>query len=124
MTTSNLDGMRLNLYSSTAGLVKQSDLGQNTVVLTGIPAGTEVKAGDYKVGFEDITGTVSPLADVPAFTVTASSNTASVTVPASSASTSAIPQANFVKASNAASSPAPSSASSSTPASSSSSSNK
>lgn len=89
MTTSNLDGMRLNVYSSTAGLVAQSDLGQNTVVLTDIPAGTEVKAGDYKVGFEDITGTVSPLADVPAFTVTAISNKASVTVPASSGSTPA-----------------------------------
>lgn len=115
MTTSSLDGMRLNVYSSTAGLVAQSDLGQNTVVLTGIPAGTSVKAGDYKVGFEDITGTVSPLADVPAFTVTTSSNTASST-PASSGPSSATPQANFVKASNAASSPASSSASSSAPA--------
>ena len=76
MTTPSLDGMRLNVYSSKDGLVAQSDLGQSSVVLKGIQAGTSVAKGGYKVGFEDVTGTVSPLADVPAFNVPASSTPA------------------------------------------------
>lgn len=106
MATPNLDGMRLNLYSSTDGLVAQSDLGQNKVVLKGIPAGTKVNTGDYKVGFEDITGTVSPLADVPAFTSSGSAASASP------ASLSASSSASSTNAGSGSASGAPSSASS------------